>query len=161
MNPFLYLMVLPRESKYRCYSIGYGNRSFDEFLNILLNNGITDLVDIRRYPQSTFEDFNRESLEKLLPKNGIRYVHCENVGGMRDSAYAEYMHTDEFRGGYEKLMDLIVKVNESGGRIVLMCAEKSPKGCHRHYLSNKLEENNIEVIHLVEPGQMSLFKFCE
>ncbi|WP_246275976.1 DUF488 family protein [Methanolobus zinderi] len=161
MNPFLCLMVLPDASKHRCYSIGYGNRSPDEFLKMLLNNGITDLVDIRRYPQSTFEDFNRESLEKVLPKNGIRYVHCENVGGMRDSAYIEYMNTDEFRAGFEKLMDLIVKVNETGGRIVLMCAEKSPKGCHRHYLSNKLEENSIEVIHLVEPGQMSLFKFCE
>jgi len=154
-------MVLPGTLNHRCYSIGYGNRSFDEFLRILLDNGITDLVDIRRYPQSTFEDFNRKSLETVLPKNGIRYVHCENVGGMRDSAYIEYMNTDEFRSGFEKLMNFIANVNEAGGRIVLMCAEKSPKGCHRHYLSNKLEENSIEVIHLVEPGQMSLFKFCE
>ncbi|WP_406657829.1 DUF488 domain-containing protein [Methanolobus sp. ZRKC2] len=154
-------MTLPTVRKNHCYTIGYGNRSFDEFLEILLENRITNLVDIRRYPQSTFEDFNKESLEKALPKNGIRYVHCEGVGGMRDSKYVEYMGTDEFRSSFEKLQELISRVKESGGRIVLMCAEKNPKGCHRHYLSNKLEENNVEVIHLVEPGQMSLFNFYD
>ena len=159
MNPVLCMLTLPTGRKNRCYTIGYGNRSFDEFLEIILGNGITNLVDIRRYPQSTFEDFNKESLEKVLPKNGIRYVHCEGVGGMRDSKYVEYMNTDEFRSSFKKLQEFIVRVNESGERIVLMCAEKSPKGCHRHYLSNKLEENSVEVIHLVEPGQMSLFKF--
>ncbi|MDW7731670.1 MAG: DUF488 domain-containing protein [Methanolobus sp.] len=161
MNPILCLLALPNARKDRCYTIGYGNRSFDEFLGMLLENGITDLVDIRRYPQSTFEEFNKESLESALPKNGIRYVHCEGVGGMRDSTYIEYMSTDEFRNGFGKLLQFIKRVNEDGGRIVLMCAEKSPKGCHRHYLSNRLEENSIEVIHLVEPGQMSLFNFYD
>ena len=161
MNPVLCLLALPTTRKKSCYTIGYGNRSFDEFLGMLLGSKITDLVDIRRYPQSTFEDFNKESLEKTLPKNGIRYVHCEGVGGMRDSKYIEYMGTDEFRNSFDKLQDFIVRVSESGGVVVLMCAEKSPKGCHRHYLSNKLEEKGIEVIHLVEPGQMSLFSFSD
>ncbi|WP_235856138.1 DUF488 domain-containing protein [Methanolobus halotolerans] len=154
-------MTLPAARKNNCYTIGYGNRSFDELLEMLLANRITDLVDIRRYPQSTFEDFNKEYLEKALPKNGIRYVHCEGVGGMRDSTYTEYMGTDEFRGDFERLQRFILRVNRDGGKIALMCAEKSPKGCHRYYLSNKLEENSVEVIHLVEPGQMSLFKFFD
>ncbi|MBN2110772.1 MAG: DUF488 domain-containing protein [Methanosarcinaceae archaeon] len=126
---------------------------------MLLAKSITDLVDVRRYPQSTFENFNKESLEKVLPKNGIRYIHCEGVGGMRDSKYTEYMHTDEFRNSFERLHRFISRVNGADGKVILMCAEKSPKGCHRHYLSNKLEENDVEVIHLVEPGQMDLFSF--
>jgi uncharacterized protein (DUF488 family) len=40
-----------------------------------------------------------------------------------------------------------------------MCAEKNPKGCHRHYLSIKIEENDVEVIHLVDSGQTSLFMY--
>ncbi|WP_292465142.1 DUF488 domain-containing protein [Methanolobus sp.] len=145
--------------KTQCYSIGYGNRSFDDFVQMLAQNRITNLVDIRRYPQSTFDDYNRESLERSLPLNDIIYTHCEGVGGMRDSTYIEYMGTDEFRNSFAKLLAYIINVHKEGGRVVLMCAEKSPKGCHRHYLSIKLEENEVEVIHLIEPGQVSLFSF--
>lgn len=145
--------------KTKCYSIGYGNRSFNDFVWKLIQNGMTNLVDIRRYPQSTFDEFNKESLEKSLPLHDIIYNHCEGVGGMRESPYVEYMGTDEFRSSFSKLLAYIAKVNEAGGKVVLMCAEKSPKGCHRHYLSIKLEENGVEVIHLIEPGQVSLFDF--
>jgi uncharacterized protein (DUF488 family) len=69
------------------------------------------------------------------------------------------MDTESFQSSLGKLISLISKVNSENGRLVLMCAEKSPKGCHRHYLSNKLEEKGIEVIHLVEQGQTSLFNF--
>jgi uncharacterized protein (DUF488 family) len=143
----------------KCYTIGYGNRQLDEFIFMLAENKITHLVDIRRYPQSTFKEYDRESLQNVLPKSRILYYHCEGVGGMRDSTYVEYMETESFQSSLKKLISLISKVNSENGRIVLMCAEKSPKGCHRHYLSNKLEENGIEVIHLVEQGQMSLFNF--
>ena len=143
----------------KCYTIGYGNRQPDEFIFMLAKNKITHLVDIRRYPQSTFREYDRESLEAILPKNSILYYHCEGVGGMRDSTYVEYMGTESFQSSLKKLISLISKVNSENGRLVLMCAEKSPKGCHRHYLSNKLEENGIEVIHLVEQGQTSLFNF--
>ncbi|MBP1910372.1 DUF488 family protein [Methanolobus bombayensis] len=143
----------------KCYTIGYGNRQPDEFISILIKNGITHLVDIRRYPQSTFKEYDRESLESVLPKNGILYYHCEGVGGMRESTYVEYMDTASFGNSLNKLISLIEKVSSEKGSIVLMCAEKSPKGCHRHYLSNKLEEKGIEVIHLVEQGQTSLFNF--
>ena len=143
----------------KCYTIGYGNRGINDFISMLLENKITHLVDIRRYPQSTFKDYDRESLEVLLPKNRIIYSHCVGVGGMRDSTYVEYMGTKPFKTSFVKLMDHIRKVNDDGGRVVLMCAEKSPKGCHRQHLSIKLEENGVEVIHLVEWGQTSLFNF--
>ena len=143
----------------KCYTIGYGNRHVNDFIGMLIENKVTHLVDIRRYPQSTFKDYDKESLESTLPKNGIIYSHAEGVGGMRDSTYVEYMQTDSFRGSFTKLMDLIREVNGKGGRLVLMCAEKSPKSCHRQYLSVKLEENDVEVIHLVERGQTSLFNF--
>ncbi|WP_406661164.1 DUF488 domain-containing protein [Methanolobus sp. ZRKC3] len=143
----------------RCYTIGYGGRTPDEFIQMLMDNGISNLVDIRRYPHSTFEEFNGESLRDTLPKNCILYYHCEGVGGMRDSKYVEYMETDEFMQSFTRLMTLIKKINSEGQKVVLMCAEKNPKGCHRHYLSTKIEENGIEVIHLVESGQTSLFMY--
>lgn len=143
----------------KCYTIGYGNRQVNDFIDILIENKVTYLVDIRRYPQSTFKDYDKESLESILPKNGIIYSHFEAVGGMRDSTYAEYMETDSFKNSFEKLMELIRKVTKECGRVILMCAEKSPKSCHRQHLSIKLEENGVEVVHLVERGQTSLLNF--
>ncbi|SFM58253.1 DUF488 domain-containing protein [Methanolobus profundi] len=143
----------------KCYTIGYGNRGIDDFISILIENKITHLVDIRRYPQSTFKVYDKESLEVLFPKNRILYSHCDGVGGMREPTYIEYMRTEPFKASFAKLMAHIKKVNDEGGRIVLMCAEKSPKGCHREHLSIKLEENDVEVIHLIDRGQTSLFSF--
>jgi uncharacterized protein (DUF488 family) len=143
----------------QCYTIGYGGRSLDGLIQMLLDNGINNLVDIRRYPHSTFEEFDKGSLQDTLPKNGILYYHCEGVGGMRDTKYVEYMDTDEFSQSFSSLMELIRKINSRGQKVVLMCAEKNPKGCHRHYLSIKIEENDVEVIHLVDSGQTSLFMY--
>jgi len=143
----------------KCYTIGYGGRTLDDLVKMLLDYNITNLVDIRRYPHSVFEEFDKESLQETLPKNGILYYHCEGVGGMRDTGYVEYMHTDEFAQSFSSLMDLITKTNLISQKIVLLCAEKNPKGCHRHYLSTKIEENNVEVIHLVDSGQTNLFMY--
>jgi uncharacterized protein (DUF488 family) len=145
--------------KTQCYSVGYGNRSFDNFVQMLGENEITNLIDIRRYPQSTFNDFNKESLERSLPLNNVIYTHCEGIGGMRDSTYIEYMGTGEFRNSFAQLLAYIKNVHEKGGKVVLMCAEKNPKDCHRRYLAQHLEQSGIEVIHLTEPGQMDLCSF--
>ena len=140
----------------RCYTIGYGNRTLDELVRMLHDNRISHLVDVRRFPQSWFEDFSKEKLEELLPAYGIAYFHCQGVGGLRESTYLEYMNTIEFKDSFSKLLEKITWVNQSKGRIVLMCAEKNPKKCHRYHLSLHLIKEGVEVIHLTESGQMNL-----
>ena len=140
----------------RCYTIGYGNRTLDEFIGMLHDNRISHLVDVRRFPQSWVEDFSKEKLEESLPGYGIAYFHCPDVGGLRESTYIEYMNTNEFKDSFSKLLAKITWVNKTGGRIVLMCAEKNPKNCHRYHLSLHLEKEGVKVIHLTESGQMSL-----
>ena len=57
------------------YTIGHSTRTVDEFLATLQAHSIQTLVDIRAFPMSRrLPHFNRESLEKTLPENGIRYV---------------------------------------------------------------------------------------
>lgn len=142
-----------------CYTIGYGDRTLEEFISMLQNNKITHLVDIRRYPHSWMEHFDKESLQSILPKNGISYVHCTGVGGMRESSYSEYMGTEEFNNSFSRLVDFIMEVNDIDGYPVLMCAEKNPKDCHRRYLAQHLEQSGIKVIHLTEPGQIDFSSF--
>lgn len=128
----------------------------DEFTGILRKNNIKYLVDIRSYPQSRREEFNKDALQNALPMYEIIYYHCPGVGGFCESTYREYMHTDAFKDSFSRLLDTINNVAGLVGEIVLMCAEKSPKDCHRYYLSMELENEGVEVIHLTESGQTSL-----
>lgn len=143
----------------RCYTIGYGNRSLEEFIDILQQYDLSCLVDIRSYPHSVREEFNKENLEIVMPKYNIAYSHCPGLGGLREESYTDYMKTDEFRGYFAKLTGKIKEINSNGSDVVLMCAEKNPKNCHRYKLSNELEASGIRVIHLTDPGQADLFMF--
>ncbi|UGV39861.1 DUF488 domain-containing protein [Methanococcoides orientis] len=143
----------------RCYTVGYGNRSLEEFIDILQQYDLSYLVDIRSYPHSVREEFNKENLEIVLPKYNIVYSHCPGLGGLREESYINYIGTDEFREYFKKLIGKIKEVNSNGSDVVLMCAEKNPKNCHRYKLSNELESSGIRVIHLTNPGQADLFSF--
>lgn len=49
------------------YSIGHGNQSIDKFIQLLEDNGIMTLVDVRTSPYSRYNpQFNKDNLEHLL-----------------------------------------------------------------------------------------------
>jgi len=56
------------------WTIGYGNRSLDKFLELLREHEIQVLVDVRSFPTSKIEHYKREALERWLQKYGIEYV---------------------------------------------------------------------------------------
>ena len=64
------------------------------------------------------------------------------------------MKTELFREGVEKLLDLARK-----RRVCVMCMEKNPKYCHRRFLTAYLEKKGVEVVHILEGGQVGLMKF--
>src|ERR1035437_7473484 len=105
------------------YIIGHSTRTLNELVAAIKAHNIRTLVDIRSFPMSRrMPHFNRESLEVELPKHGIAYVWMKELGGRRkkirnDSPntglrndsfrnYADYMLTDEFAQGVERLVDI-------------------------------------------------------
>ena len=103
--------------------------------------------------------FNRESLECELPKHDINYSWLKELGGRRkkmrnDSPnaalrndsfrnYADYMMTDEFAQGIERLL----KIAEQG-RTAYMCAERVYFRCHRMLISDYLTAHGHTVMHI-------------
>lgn len=99
-----------RRSEITLYTVGHSNRSSEEFVGLLLKNGVELLADIRKLPGSDkYPHFNRDELAASLARAGIRYVYLEGLGGRRrggkDSvntawrnrsfrAYADYMETE-------------------------------------------------------------------
>lgn len=115
------------------YTIGYGGlKGFEELRAIMEEKQITHLLDVRTKPTAWCEAFSGRSLVKHL---GDRYVFMgDRLGGMGEidqSAIEELARTHE------------------GKRFLLMCAEKDPAKCHRHYeIAARLLKLGVVVIHL-------------
>jgi uncharacterized protein (DUF488 family) len=147
----------------RIYTIGHSTRTLSELVELLKENGVGRLVDIRRFPGSRrYPHFSREALSKSLPDAGIAYDHFEDLGGRRKPlpasrntalvneqfrAYADYMATPEFHVAVDRLLD-------SDLMTAYVCAEAVPWRCHRNLLSDELLRRGLEVIHILGPQSL-------
>jgi uncharacterized protein (DUF488 family) len=143
------------------WTIGHSTRKIDEFVQLLEQNGIKLLADVRSLPGSNrHPQFNQEALAESLGKSGIRYEHLPELGGLRKPransqntawrnasfrGYADYMETEDFRKGVARLLDLATQA----GPTAIMCAEALWWRCHRALISDYLKSRGIEVIHIV------------
>jgi uncharacterized protein (DUF488 family) len=87
------------------WTIGHSNRSIKYFLDLLEEQEIEVLVDVRRFPTSKVEHFKREEMERWLGEHGIEYVWMgEELCGCRRGGYKAYTKTEQFREGIERLL---------------------------------------------------------
>lgn len=142
------------------FTIGHSTHSAEVFLKMLEKQEIENLVDIRRFPGSrNFPHFNQESLKKILKSNGIQYTHMEELAGRRKiqnnsknhrwknasfRAYADYMETQEFQSGIQKLEEIALK-----NPTAYMCSEAVWWRCHRSLVSDYLKASGWNVIHIM------------
>ena len=143
------------------YTIGYGNRSIEEFVGLLQQYDIKFLVDTRSQPYSRYNpDFSKDALERRLKQASIRYIFMGDTLGGRprdDASYQEDGRVDyekvaekEF---YQKGISYLHTAWNKQLRIVLMCSEAKPQACHRSKLIGKtLGKQNINVAHIDETG---------
>ncbi|MBG6078179.1 MULTISPECIES: DUF488 family protein [unclassified Polaromonas] len=143
-------------------TIGHSNRSIEDFVDLLLVNGIAHVLDVRTVPRSHHNpQFNLDTLPATLGSIEIAYSHLPGLGGLRHTradspntgwhnrsfrGYADYMQTAEFN-------DNIQQVAELANRelCVLMCAEAVPWRCHRSLISDALLIHGIRVEDIVGP----------
>ena len=155
----------------RLYSIGHGARTFEGFVAVLAEAGVTQIADVRAYPGSRrHPHFGRAELERTLPAAGVAYAWLPALGGMRKAnggggaaaaaarhpglkeeafrAYADHTDSAEFAGGLARLLALAAE-----RQAAFMCAEREPGECHRSILADKLWSVGVEVVHLVGLGE--------
>jgi len=137
-------------------TIGHSTRTIEEFVSMLEAHGVELLVDVRSIPKSRrVPQFNSDALAASLQPQGIEYLHLKNLGGRRHSrkdsvnlgwrnasfrGYADYMATDEFREGLERLLQLA-----RTKRAAIMCAEALPWRCHRSLIGDALLLQGVRV----------------
>ena len=128
-------------------TIGHSTLELESFLRALRENGVTTLVDVRRFPGSRrHPQFGQDRLFGSLREAGIRPIWREGLGGRREPltdsvntgwrnesfrGYADYMQTDHFRNEIGWLMALA-----DFDSAVVMCAEAVPWRCHRSLIGD-------------------------
>ncbi len=125
------------------FTIGYAGRSLQELIQILRANRIEEVIDVRAFPTSKYEEFKGENLSESLSREGISYLHLKELGGYRRLSYREFTKTEEFLHGISRLLQEAKDKN-----VAVLCLERNFKACHRRFISQKLEELKAEVAHL-------------
>lgn len=149
------------------FTIGYGARTIEAFIQVLKTHAIAYLIDVRTAPYSRYKsEFGREALELELRRHGIRYVYMgEQLGGRPDDPDC-YLDEGVMSDGagrkvdYEKVkgkefyrqgLSRVVNAFDRQLRVVLMCSEGKPENCHRSELIGRsLTALGIPVAHIDE-----------
>ena len=139
----------PEKGKPGVVTIGYEGRTLEAYLNILLEDGVTLLCDVRRNALSRKYGFSKGTLTKGSEGVGIRYEHLPQLG--IDSKFRKTLSTQE---SYDRLFDqyqrdvlprqtdalrTIADWVNRGERLALTCYEHLPVQCHRHCVAEALE----------------------
>jgi uncharacterized protein (DUF488 family) len=141
------------------WTVGHSTLAIGEFLGLLSANGIMALADVRRFPASRkHPQFNQDELRGSLAAEGIEYLPLPELGGRRKArpdspntvwrnpsfrGYADYMGTDDFRAGVERLL-LLARDKQTA----VMCAEAVWWRCHRALIADYLKASGVNVIHI-------------
>lgn len=142
------------------YTIGYGNRRIEDFIDLLQKFEIELLIDIRSKPYSRFNpNFRSNLLQAHLANHNIQYLFMGKKLGGRPSDTSCYSQGEvdykkiSCKGFFLEGIGTLVQIRKKGIRMALMCAELSPDHCHRKALvGNYLESQNISVLHIDKNG---------
>lgn len=128
------------------YTLGTSTRSPEEFIELLTSHGVEVVVDVRRFPTSRFEHFQRDKLAGLLSEAGIDYVYMGGeLGGYRRGGYQSFTTTSDFQSGLRRLEEI------AGTRVTsIICAERSPWRCHRRFIAFELEKRGWQLNHIID-----------
>ncbi len=142
------------------FTVGYEGLTIDAYINKLILNNISLVVDVRKNPLSMKYGFSKTKLKNYLEKAGINYIHLPELGIV--SKLRKNLKTKE---DYEELFDYyasetlpdnvvaikkIIGLLNKYNRITLTCFEADHKSCHRHKITEWLTNNAFieQIIHI-------------
>jgi uncharacterized protein (DUF488 family) len=150
------------------FTIGHSTRTVPELVDLLRQNSVDLLVDVRSVPRSrTNSQFNIDALPAPLAAAWIAYRHLSALGGLRGRRkdkmpspntlwrneafrnYADYAATGAFRAGLDELEALA-----RDHRCAIMCAEAVWWRCHRRIIADYLLVEGVPVMHIMGPEKV-------
>lgn len=134
------------------YTIGYGGRAPEEFLDLLKARGVRAVVDVRLRPDRSAMGIYAKAkdpskgIERLLAGADIQYFSFVELGNL-------FRELPDWHERYQRLLDLagdllVERLGQVREPFCLMCAEKKPGDCHRRLIAGFLAARGHKVEHI-------------
>ncbi|MBU1938579.1 MAG: DUF488 family protein [Patescibacteria group bacterium] len=140
----------PTQNGYAFFTIGYEGKTFDYYLNQLVENNIRVLCDVRKNPISMKYGFSRNQLEDACKKLGIGYIHFPELGieSAKRKNLADKTDYEKLFKEYEKKtlpankvsLEILYQVFLKDKRIAITCFEADHNFCHRHKIVKQIKK---------------------
>lgn len=145
----------------RIYTIGFAQKSAQQFFEALRQHGVQRLVDIRLRPSGQLAGFAKKDdlpyfLEKLA--DGCQYVHLPTLAPTKvilkdyraDEDWSRYVERFEALMNERGIPGTLERGEFESLTSCLLCSEATPEQCHRRLVAERLAMHwpDVEVIHL-------------
>ncbi len=143
----------------KLYTIGFTQKSAEDFFHRIKTHHVKYLIDIRIHPDGQLSGFARKNdlpffLNELA--DGCGYLYLPTLAPTQEilKAYRESGDWDLYVERFESLMDErnIPAALQPGDfeEACLLCSEDQPDQCHRRLVAERLAKNwaNVEIIHI-------------
>ncbi|MHB9034463.1 MAG: DUF488 domain-containing protein [Anaerolineae bacterium] len=144
----------------KIYTIGFTQKSAQEFFELLARNHVTAVLDVRRHATSQLAGFTKQNDLRYFLKTILNadYRHALELAP-DEEVLKEYRKTwdwEMYRREYAKVLkaanvpDSLDKQWFVKNNVCLLCTEPKPDGCHRLLLAERLKEawGDVEITHL-------------
>jgi uncharacterized protein (DUF488 family) len=151
-----------RKSRRNLFSIGHSSHTLEKFLSLLNHHRIERLIDTRSQPYSKYSPhFIAEPLHAALEGAGIQYIFMgKELGGRPQNPdfydsdghvlYWRLASSPLFKEGIRRVEQEIATQ-----RVVIMCSEEDPLGCHRRLLVGRvLIRRGVDLNHIRGDGRL-------
>lgn len=142
------------------YTIGFTQKSAEQFFEKIRNAGVQIVIDIRLNNQSQLAGFAKGRDLEYFMKNliGCKYAHevmFAPTKTLLDDYKKGVKSWDQYVEVFEQLIesrDMVGRFTEKYGtyeKVLLLCSEPTPEQCHRRLLAEAIERNTgCQVIHI-------------
>ena len=140
------------------YTIGFTKKSAEKFFELLKNNGVKQLVDIRISNNSQLAGFAKGKDLAYFVKQicGINYQHIVDFAPTKellDRWHKQAVTWEDYIVEYTSMLksrDIIQKYGiRRFDRACFLCSEETPEICHRRLLVEYLRDHSTEEVRIV------------
>ena len=144
----------------KIYTIGFTKKSAERFFELLGENRVGRLIDVRLRPGGQLAGFaKRDDLAYFLRELiDCEYYHFDFLAPSEDilKAYRQDKDWESYERKFEALMDerdILGQLDRtffSEKDCCLLCSEDTPDRCHRRLIAERLANSwpDVEVVHL-------------
>lgn len=146
----------------KIFTIGFTKKTAEKFFELLVENGVEKVIDIRLNNKSQLAGFAKSpDLEYFLKKHDILYEHDETLAPTEDlkKRYSDKkgkMTFSEYKVEFLKILEKRKVIDRLKGEkpknCCYLCSENKAFECHRGVVVEIIKGDNddIEIIHLIE-----------